>query len=374
MPDGAHDHDLSAYATTAEVEALRTDLGLLKVRVTSLAARVTALEAEPPTEPPSEPPIDPPTAGLPTTVGFGANALSNLGTAEYEVNRLSGTGAGSFPAAVAWLNAGNSGRLWFSVNGTIALGNGGASIRGAHDFLVDGRGSDITFTGGSIEVSNGAHHFAFVNLRHRGGGTSGDNFNAFEGCHDYAWINISASGAYDEGISNTSDCSNYSMLHCVLTGDFGTHDYGSLNYGWKADRNGQGTFYGNVWVNKTNRCPTLRYRGDPEDGSPNSSAPDPRAITYDAINNVAVRNTWPLTAYLGAKVNSVNSFNSGNGHTETAGSGAVIRTDFPVPPWAREGIVIRSPADARTYALANAGCRPLDSRDQTKLALVAAAT
>jgi hypothetical protein len=301
-------------------------------------------------------PPPPPVPGALTIAGFGARALASLGTGSYVVSTLAGTGAGSFPGALAWLNAGNSGRVTFSVDGTIDLG---AQVRyvTAHDFLIDGRGRSITFTGGTVYFRD-SQRFAVVNVRHRGGwsgGQAADNWTNVH-CSDFAYLNCSASGSYDEGISSTGDCRNYSLVDCLFgPGGAADHNYGSLNYGWTANRNGPGSFIRNVWVQKDYRNPKAGYRNDSGDTSL-----DPAPITYDVVNNIAVDCNYGLTAEYGAKVNDRSPYNLRNTNGPKAQTGAVIGS-FPVPSWA--DVQVMSPTAARDYAKANSGALPHDAFD-----------
>lgn len=257
--------------------------------------------------------------------------------------------------------------ITFAVSGTIDLGEVVRTVGGRSAFTLDG-GGDITLVGGPLWFED-CSDFIVRNIRHRGGwdaGQSADNFTNV-GCTDFAYANVSASGSYDEGISSTRDCRRYTLQDCLFgEGGDSDHDFGSLNYGHTANRNGPGSFIRNVFIGKDYRNPKLGYRGDAENGSPNPSAPDPAGITYDVVNNIAVNCNYGLSATNGAKVNNTNPYNSGNSHGNEVITGAVIRTGLPVEAYAV--VAALSPAEAKEYAKTHAGCLPHDSFDTSLLA------
>lgn len=302
------------------------------------------------------PAIAAPSQGL-TLQGFGAHALDNLPPAIYTVSSLTGTGAGTFIDALAQLNAGFQGTIKFTASGTINLGTQIRLVTGASNFFIDGRGADITFSIGTVWFDTCAN-FAVANVRHRGGwnaGQSADNFTAVV-CNNFAYANISASGSFDEGISSTRNSSNYTLQDCLFgPGGDATHNFGSLNYGHTAFKNGPASFLRNGWSAKDYRNPKCAYHGDPGDGDPSSSTPSPNAIDYDVVNNVAWDCNYALSAVLGAKVNNTNPFNLRVTNPTEVNTGGAIGA-FPVPAFAQ--VAALSPAAARAWVLANGGCNP----------------
>jgi len=179
---------------------------------------------------------------------------------------------------------------------------------------------------------------------------------------------VSVSGSYDEGISSTRGCYNYTLQDCLFgPGGASDHNFGSLNYGHTADWNGPGSFVRNVWVQKDYRNPKLGYRGDSGDGSPNETAPDPNPITYDCVNNITIDCNYGMTAERGAKVRNTNEYTYSQTNATEAITGASIG-NFPVPTWA--AVTAMSSTDAKNYAKTHAGCLPHDSYDTALLAQI----
>lgn len=247
------------------------------------------------------PPIElPPDAPPPPDLlieGFGKDCLVGLGTGTYVVSSLaSGTAAGTFGGALNWLRNGNKGTITFSVNGTIPVGVYPAGrIEGCSNFFIDGRTANITFTGGPIWFEN-CHHYAVVNVRHRGGleqDQSNDDFTNAGGNHDYAYANCSFSGAGDEGCSSTRNSYNFTVQDCLWGAGTIGHNYGSLN--------GSGTYQGSfircTFLGTIYRCPQV------ESG------------VYDIVNNIMVGPTsgesFGVCIFSSGKANVRNSYFQG---------------------------------------------------------------
>ena len=175
------------------------------------------------------------------------------------------------------------------------------------------------------------------------------------------------SGSYDEGISSTRDCANYSLIDC-LTGPGGdpSHNFGSLNYGHTADRNGPGSFVRCGWINKDYRNPKLGYRGDNSDtGLGTETTPSPNAIDYDVTNNVTVGCNYGMTAERGARVRNTNEYTYNQSNATEAITGASIG-DYPVPSWAQ--VTALTPTEAKDYVKTFGGCLPHDAFDTALVA------
>jgi len=313
--------------------------------------------------------------------GFGARALQATGSGTWTVsNTNTGTGAGTFLGGLAAIAAGTHHILVFSIDGTFVVPNQVNQYSNASNFIIDGRGRSITLTGGNIKFSN-CDHFAVVNIRHRGGWNGvqdADNFTIVES-DNYAFVNCSISGGYDEGLSSTRGSSYWTVQDCLFgpgesqsasaiwdypPDGVNNHNFGSLNYGHTIGSNGPGSFIRCAWVAKNYRNPKIGYRND------GNSTPDPGPITGDIINNVVVVSNYAVTADTGAKVNNMSPYTSGNARANESINGGVIGTSFAVESFARSGITILSSDGARAYAKANAGTTPRDAFDTTLLARI----
>ena len=318
------------------------------------------------------------TPGLPSIVGFGANALSTLGAGSYVVSSTaSGTGAGTWGGAWAWLAADNEGTVTFSVGGTFPVPNQVNEITGKSNFLIDGRSAPspgVTLSGGCLKF-NTCDHFAVVNVRHQGGWSGSQDADCFTQvtCSDFAFANVSTRGHYDEGLSSTINCVNYTLQDCLFgIGEGGAagdawdsvaHNYASLNYGGTANMNGPGSFIRCTFVDKDYRNPKVGYHNDEGVGF-NTLTSEP--ITGDIVNNVTINCNYAITADYGAKVNNINQYDYNSVSGNEAINGAVIGTSYTVPGWAQ--VTPMTATDAKNYAKTNAGCLPHDTFDTTILA------
>lgn len=306
----------------------------------------TVTSTQPPVEPPPPPP---PATGLPAIVGFGKNALSTLPTTGVVVV---GTVA---EFMTAFGNLGNSVHtIKFTPNATLALPlplqvN---RIDGRSNFFIDGRGSNVTFSGGPLWFE-GCSFFAICNIRHRGGWTGGqsaDDITFAGSTHDAATINVSVSGASDEGHSTTRSSYNISYQDEVFGPGVSNHNFGSLN-DYLSDRI---SFIRPVFVGLEYRCPKVGYYGDASTGAL------PANCTADVVNRIDVDCLYGLTVSSSARVNDTNPY------TQNVTNSREVITDghlgVAVPAWAQ--VTAMTPTDAARYAKVNGGCLPHDSFDQ----------
>jgi hypothetical protein len=309
--------------------------------------------------------VQPPT--LPSLVGYGANALSTLSANVITVTNLNTSGAGSFAAAFAQLDAGTfEGTINFTagLSGAIDLGATVQRLDARANFFIDGRGASITFVGAPLWFE-GCHHYVICNVRHRGGwdgGQNADDFTNAGAAHDFAYINVSTSGAGDEGLSSTRGCYNYSLVDCLIGPNIVGHNFGSLNYGGPNGTNGPGSFIRTAFIGLEYRCPKVAFGND--------VAPytlDARAITYDCVNSISVNCVYGLTAEYGAKVNNTNPYTQGNTNPDGAQTNAQIGT-FTVAGFAV--VTALSSAAAAANAKINCGCLPHDAFDIALLAQI----
>jgi hypothetical protein len=304
--------------------------------------------------------------------GFGSDALTGLGAGSYVVSSTaSGTGAGTWGGAWAWLAAGNQGTITFAIDGTFPVPAQVNTLTGKSHFMIDGRGRSVDLSGGCLKFSS-CHHFAVVNVAHTGGWDGGQNADNFTNVssNNFAYVNVSTRNGFDEGISSTINCMNYTLQDCLFgigeTGSAGDpytsviHNFGSLNYGGTAGVNGPGSFIRCTWIDKDYRNPKCAYRND------GNSTPDPGAITYHVVNNVAVGCNYGLSVELGAKVRSEGNYYQACNNGDYAETGGTIGS-YTVPGWAQVSSVL-SAAAAATYAKTHAGRLPHDAFDTTILA------
>ena len=295
-------------------------------------------------------------SGLPTIQGYGKDALSTLGNETYVVSATSGTGVGSFPAAVAWLNGNHQGTITFASAGmTIDLGRTYYTVSNRSNWFIDGRGTYPTLKNGSLFIHS-SHHWAIANVRIRNEElVHGDN--AFMNdcieiwcstsngtpCHDWALVNVSASGTSDETISMTGYGEGDSYLATgpynftlqdVIIGQANPNAYPPLwNSAWSNDGDtrhdygslvNSGVYHGSfvrvMYVTNPggnalasydgmyNRCPTVQWTG--------SIAPDSNhQPTLDMTNTVYVNVGNALTAAQYARVNNRRAHYQGVSHT-----------------------------------------------------------
>jgi hypothetical protein len=314
---------------------------------------------------------------LPTIQGYGAHALDGLPSNVYTVTSTAGypsTAPGTWGGAEAWLNAGNKGTIKFAVSGTIDLGSSPHIITGRSNFLIDGRGQNITFKGGSLWFDKG-DHFAVVNIRHRGGLAQSQDNDDFTNVnsHDFAYVNVSTSGQGDEGLSSTQGSYNYTLQDNLLGPGTPGHNYGSLNYGLPGPNgtnnpnanNGPASFIRNTWIGLDYRNPKVAYSDD--------VAPyevDPRAISYDIVNNVVVNSTWAVSVHYGAKANITNQYLQNVPNTTDYGANGVVSTSggFPVASYAQ--VTAMTATAAKDYAKTHSGALPHDSFDTNLLSQI----
>lgn len=342
-------------------------------------------------------------AGLPAIQGYGKDALSSLGTETYTVSNTNTSGAGSFMGAMAWLNAGHSGTVIITASGSVALPNAVTRVNNASNFLIDGRQGSLTLTGGCLFFYN-CHHYAVVNIRHRGGWSPSRDSGAVDdqdadcftngSCHDYAYVNVSFSGWFDEGLDIAYPSYNITVQDCLWGPGGSVHNFGG----------GIGCFTTKVsmirpvYCDVEYRAPRVEYWSTNLTGysSPcwNGSNYDgglPPDIIVDITNPIWIDCPVMVSSY-GRGLNNVRTpdpINSGNGFTGSAkyGSGTYHvsyevstggqSSDFGgvnsnplfTVPSANLATGMTLPA-ARTYAKANSGCLPHDSFDTTQLARI----
>lgn len=316
----------------------------------------------PPVDPPPPPPVEPPPpSSLPVVHGFGSKWSEGMGS----VPALTVvTSTAEFLAAFAAIStAPKIIRFGLGLKLSIDLGGKVRRLDGRANFLIDGRGADITLTNGTLWFE-GCHHFALVNVRVRSkwsGGQSADGITFAGSCHDYAAVNVSTSDAADEGMSSTRSCWNYTYQDCLWGPGQSGHNYGSLN-DYQTDR---GSHIRPTFVGLEYRCPKIGFWGDS-----NTSGVTRVNITADVVNRVCVDCDYGLTAHSGALVNDTNPYNQNVGDpVDGPAHGAVIGGQA-VPGWA--AVPAMSADAAARYAKANAGALPHDAFDTALLGRITA--
>jgi hypothetical protein len=162
--------------------------------------------------------------GLPAVQGFGRNALVSLGTESYVISSTaSGSGAGTLGGALAWAAAGHQGTVTWAIDGTFTLPDQINRYNNASNVFFDARNHSVAIQGGCLALggtspSSNWNHFTFANVAFTGGWNGGQDADCVTICggSDYAFVNCSFRGFYDESLDIAYPSHHITVQDCLF--------------------------------------------------------------------------------------------------------------------------------------------------------------
>jgi pectate lyase len=307
-----------------------------------------------------------PTSSQTLAEGFGVTAGGD-GRPVVEVTTLDDSGPGSLRAALA---GGGDRTIVFAVGGTIDLASY-LWVTGAN-VTIDGLsapppGITLRHKGLVIRGTLGAHDVVVRGLRIRDAGadTDEDGIQIAHGAHHVVVQQVSVDGSGDGNVDITEGAHDVTVAWSILSGN---HQNMLVKY--HASRV---TLHHNVFVGSDSRNPQVRV--DDQGGAATDT-------TVDMRNNVVADfGQYGTLVWHGPWVNVVGNYYSraldalalhktalAFGTANVSANGKQLRRGRQRVPFAAPPLATTDPCTAAAAALAAAGARPLDDRDQASLA------
>lgn len=224
-------------------------------------------------------------------------------------------------------------------------------------FFLDARGVQVDMAGGCLWFEP-CTFFAIANFADRAGWNpalaggnpqDADGFTFAGGSHDYAFINMSVSGAFDENFSSTRG--NYFYTYqdtlCAPTGN-PAHNYGSLNDYLIHEASLIRTTWIDMNGSEGYRNPKIGYYGDAATGA------KPSVITAHIVNRVNVNCFYTLSVESGSWVRDDSPYEQTCDRGRLIQTGGILDPSAPVAAWAMPKIIL-SPIEAARYAKLHSG-------------------